>query len=300
MDSTKVFSHLGVPWEEVRRRLDEELPAAAYKPIPGGAKLTDVNHAYAYPIMDELFGPFGYGWGLEWETVEVHERQTARGGTTYVAIVPRAVFWYRIVILRGDGRSEERIAVAVSGGSENASPWYAMKGAVTNALGSGLATIGWQASVYRGERTHETVGRGKRTDRRAQPRKPTQPQPQTPPPPAASDAPTSPRPREAVLRELTALHDRHKGHQATQRQRGLMYGVLKLLLPSDEDAKRFWVSVTGLESTRDPAAGPWVLALLDWLQPTKRGGRWSAGRTEEEGARIAAEVTALVSSSKEG
>jgi hypothetical protein len=44
-----------------------------------------------------------------------------------------------------------------SGGSDNSSASYAMKGAITNALGNAASNIGFQESVYLGHRSHKTV-----------------------------------------------------------------------------------------------------------------------------------------------
>ena len=48
--------------------------------------------------------------------------------------------------------------IDASGGSENDIESYALKGAITNALGHAASNLGWQQSVYLGLRSHKTVG----------------------------------------------------------------------------------------------------------------------------------------------
>ena len=56
--------------------------------------------------------------------------------------------------------------IDASGGSDNDVEAYAMKGAITNALGHASSNLGFQESVYLGKRSHKTVGKTQLRPRR--------------------------------------------------------------------------------------------------------------------------------------
>jgi len=57
----------GMTLEEVAVRLDEQLPQDAYKPVPGGADLTDIDPNFMRKVLNDVFGVCGYGWGYDYE-----------------------------------------------------------------------------------------------------------------------------------------------------------------------------------------------------------------------------------------
>ncbi|HAD06749.1 MAG TPA: hypothetical protein DCE76_06280, partial [Anaerolineaceae bacterium] len=69
----------------------------------------------------------------------------------YAAILTHLRFWYKLV----DGNIQYNCSVHATGASENANIAYAMKGAITNALGNAVSNIGFQESVYLGLRSHK-------------------------------------------------------------------------------------------------------------------------------------------------
>jgi hypothetical protein len=64
-------------------------------------------------------------------------------------------FWFKLQT----GEFIETCTIHASGASENSLPGYALKGAITNAIGNAASNIGFQQSVYLGKRSHHTVGK---------------------------------------------------------------------------------------------------------------------------------------------
>jgi hypothetical protein len=152
----------GIPLEGAAERLDAELPKDAYKAVPGAADLTDIDPNYMRKVLNEVFGLCGVGWGYRYDSADMHteleERKRASGGSrrVYVATLRRLTFWYKLS--DGDG-NVITCEIDASGGSDNEVEAYAMKGAITNALGHASSNLGFQESVYLGKRSHKTVGK---------------------------------------------------------------------------------------------------------------------------------------------
>ncbi len=159
MDIKDVKTMTGLTMADAITKLDEQLPADAYSAVPGGADLTDIDPNYMRKTLNEVFGLCGFGWGYEYVPTDMETRQETRktqSGTreVIVAVLKHLRFWYKV----SDGSGEvTTCTVDASGGSDNSSPSYAMKGAITNAIGNAASNIGFQASVYLGKRSHKTV-----------------------------------------------------------------------------------------------------------------------------------------------
>jgi hypothetical protein len=149
----------GMTLEEVSVHLDEQLPADAYKPVPGGADLTDIDPNHMRKVLNEVFGVCGYGWGYDYDASTIRSRtdiRTNRSGKEYTVIIVTLSFlelWYKLAI------DDEVLVcnVPATGSSENSNDAYALKGALTNAIGNAVSNIGFQQSVYLGKRDHRTV-----------------------------------------------------------------------------------------------------------------------------------------------
>jgi len=153
----------GIPFSDLPAILDRELPSDAYKPVPGGADLTDIDPGHMRKVLNETFGLCGLGWGYAYraEDLQFHTdvRESKYGDrTVIVATLSHLEFWYLAVAPDG---SQLRCTVHASGSSENSNHAYAMKGAITSALGNASSNIGFQESVYLGQRSHKTVGKSK-------------------------------------------------------------------------------------------------------------------------------------------
>jgi len=158
MEITNVKTMTGLRVAEAAAKLDEQLPAEAYTAVPGGADLTDIDPNYMRKVLNEVFGLCGFGWGYEYDPVNMETRNETRktqSGTreVVVAALKHLRFWYKVT----DGKETSACTVDASGGSDNSSASYAMKGAITNAIGNAASNIGFQESVYLGHRSHKTV-----------------------------------------------------------------------------------------------------------------------------------------------
>jgi hypothetical protein len=161
----------GMTLEDVAVRLDEQLPADAYKPVPGGADLTDIDPNFMRKVLNDVFGVCGYGWGYDYDASTIRSRtdvRTNRSGKEYTVIIVTLSFlelWYKLVI-------EDEVLVCnvpATGSSENSNDAYALKGALTNAIGNAVSNIGFQQSVYLGKRDHRTVRKTAGASRKGKP-----------------------------------------------------------------------------------------------------------------------------------
>ncbi len=147
----------GLALEEAIQLLDQELPAAAYKALPGAVDLTDIDPNWMRKTLNRVFGICGWGWGYEYDPKDLEYRYESRTNSkgndygVYVAVLTHLRFWYRLV---SNGSTIE-CSVHATGASENANIAYAMKGALSNALGNAVSNIGFQESVYLGLRSHK-------------------------------------------------------------------------------------------------------------------------------------------------
>lgn len=165
MDIKDFQTLTGIPLSDLAGRLDAELPGDAYKAVPGGIGLTDIDPGYMRETLNEVFGMCGVGWGYKYAPDDMHvtaeDRSRSSGGNrrVHIATLKRLTFWYRLVTGNGNGSTVNGLhEIDASGGSENDVEAYAMKGAITNALGNAVSNIGFQKSVYLGKRSHKTVG----------------------------------------------------------------------------------------------------------------------------------------------
>ena len=164
MNLNNLKTLIGLLMPDLVKKLDEELPGEAYSAVPGVANLTDIDPNWMRKVFNEIFGICGIGWGYRYDPVDLHVTQETRprssGGTrnVYIASLRRLTFWYKIVDEQGVMTTCE---IEASGGSENEVEGYAMKGAITNALGNSASNLGFQESVYLGRRSHKTVGKSK-------------------------------------------------------------------------------------------------------------------------------------------
>jgi hypothetical protein len=158
MDITNAKTLTGLTVAEAATKLDEQLPPDAYTAVPGGADLTDIDPNYMRKTLNEVFGLCGFGWGYEYDPADMETRNETRKAQSgsrevVVAALKHLRFWYKVT----DGQETSVCTVDASGGSDNTSASYAMKGAITNALGNAASNIGFQESVYLGKRSHKTV-----------------------------------------------------------------------------------------------------------------------------------------------
>lgn len=154
MEYAKWKTITGMTIDNLRAALDKELPADAYKEIPGQAYLTDINSGYMKKCLNDIFGICGLGWGYEYSPEDLLFQNATNDGWTAV-LLRTGTFWFKMV---ADDHEQHTITITASGGSENNLPQYALKGAITNMIGNAVSQIGFQESVYMGKRSHNTIG----------------------------------------------------------------------------------------------------------------------------------------------
>lgn len=147
----------GYTLEEVVQEMAKVLPPGGYKEIKGqGVKLTDINPSYLDIALTRVFGLIGVGWRYNYSSPESYKdertRQDKSKYTMYGVTITN--FWLEFVYIDLDGERHWSAAIVGAGGSENRVLSYAMKGAITNALGTAATKLLWQILVFTGKLDH--------------------------------------------------------------------------------------------------------------------------------------------------
>ena len=144
--------------DEVKEKLDVSLPPDAYKKIGGTSlDLTDIDAGWMRKAFNSIFGMCGYGWGMKYDSADVvlDFLKKESGKETPAATIKRLILWY---ILEDEGkRIECQIMATGSNKNEQGKVEYALKGALTNAIGNAASQMGWQESIYLGYRSHDNT-----------------------------------------------------------------------------------------------------------------------------------------------
>ena len=134
--------------------LNKQLEPNAYRGVSyGGMSFTDIKPGYLIEALNMIFGPCGYGWTFKFHTdnVKCVEGKTEKGKLIYNATIIGFEFFYSVKM---DEKKVEIGPILSTGGSSNARQEFALKGAVTNAIGNAVHRLGWQIDVYKGLRSH--------------------------------------------------------------------------------------------------------------------------------------------------
>jgi len=160
-DFTTAKTVTGFTLEQVVAELQKPLPASAYKPVPGASDLTDIDPAYLTEVATKVFGPAGFGWWFDFHPTDLviaAEARTAKSGreyTVYTASLHKLVVRYRLLDATGQPLISEPITA--TGGNDNEVESYAVRGALTNAIGAAFAKLTWQLPVYKGQLSHRNA-----------------------------------------------------------------------------------------------------------------------------------------------
>ncbi len=142
-------------------RLAEVLPPEAYKKVPGAADLTDIDPAYLTETVTKVFGPCGLGWSFSYNPADLEvryvERTTRRGDAYAVYEATLARLDLRFCCLDGDERPTWSESILANGGSDNEQKGFAVRGALTNAIGAAFSKLCWQILVYKGIVSHDNA-----------------------------------------------------------------------------------------------------------------------------------------------
>jgi len=138
--------------------LDQPLHHSAYKPITGGCLatyLTDISIVWQRRVFNKIFGIYSIGWGFDVnpDHIVTTEGTTSSGKPNYETSI-KGMFWFKYI---KDGKElKSEFLVTGAHKDNNGNIGYSMKGAFTNAIGFGGSCLGWQESVYMGERSHSS------------------------------------------------------------------------------------------------------------------------------------------------
>lgn len=147
----------GKTLDEVYAELNKNLGAGAYKEVAvSGLNLTDISPAYRDEVFNQVFGICGYGWGYDYNSrdVEVENIKTRKGNDAYSAQISKINLWYKLVV---DGETVVCYVPSTGHNVSYASFEYALKGAITSALGKSASHLGWQINIYKGEGVSKEV-----------------------------------------------------------------------------------------------------------------------------------------------
>jgi hypothetical protein len=160
MDNWKTLT--GMSLTDAMAKLREVLIPEAYKAVPGAGDFTDIDPSYLTKVSTDVFGICGIGWGYTYDieaiTVDKDVRTSSSGRerTVYMAGLNRLDVWFAYV--DDDGNIRMSATIPTSGGSENENRGYAVRGAITNAIGAAFAKLTWQLYVYMGMVDHKNAG----------------------------------------------------------------------------------------------------------------------------------------------
>ncbi len=160
-DFTTAQTVTGFTLAQVVAELQQPLPASAYKPVPGASDLTDIDPAYLTEVATKVFGPAGCGWWFDFQpsdlviAAEVRTAKSGREYTVYTASLHKLVLRYRLLDATGQTLVSEPITA--TGGNDNEVESYAVRGALTNAIGAAFAKLTWQLPVYKGQLSHRNA-----------------------------------------------------------------------------------------------------------------------------------------------
>jgi hypothetical protein len=159
MAKPKYTTFTGVKAEDISGALKERFPAEAYKGVPGGADLTDINTGFMIERVTSVFGPKGLGWNLLYNPNDL----TNTGDSGRVVARLSATFVYSLWKEDGD---KIDCAFPVSGVNENKFN-YVDEGVRTSCVGAAIKWLCFQNDVYKGQFDHHDAQAEQQAAKRA-------------------------------------------------------------------------------------------------------------------------------------
>jgi len=150
----KIQTLEGYSPEEAFQILATPLPPECYKPVPGGADLTDIDPIARDVVMNRVFGPCGVGWAYGYDQITVEPFTRKGGSSAFQAFIPKLELRVRWVV---DGEQVWSEPIPVAGSSTNSQAGYAAKGAATRAITGAASRLGFQQLVFQGKLTERTA-----------------------------------------------------------------------------------------------------------------------------------------------
>lgn len=158
MAKPKYTTFTGVKAEDIPAKMAERFPNEAYKGVPGGADLTDINTGFMIERLTQVFGPKGLGWNLICDTSSLRigdsNRPLARMDATFT------------YALWDDKDQRLDCAIQVSGVNQNDSK-YVEEGVRTSATGAAIKWLCFQLDIFKGQFDHHDAQRDADNARKA-------------------------------------------------------------------------------------------------------------------------------------
>ncbi len=160
MNVPQMMTLTGMTTDQVVSLFKERLEEGAYSEVTHMTYLTEIDPAYLREKLTEAFGIIGYGWWYEYEVGDLDIRETGDKGRFTATMKKFALFFRYVLGDPSNGETDIRVSLPIisAGGSSNAAPGDAVKGAITNSLSKAGAMLLWQLDVYKGKLTHRTAG----------------------------------------------------------------------------------------------------------------------------------------------
>jgi hypothetical protein len=157
---TEFTTVTGKTLAEAINGMQELLPPDAYTEVPGAGNFTDVDPAYLTLKATEIFGACGFGWAYDYDAATVSVipviQKTKNGDrNVFQASIPK--FELRFRYLDGEGNLVWSEPVLSTGANANENAGYAMRGSLTNAIGSAFAKLCWQLPTWLNKVTHKNA-----------------------------------------------------------------------------------------------------------------------------------------------
>lgn len=151
-----LFTLTGVPVEQISQRLAMPFDdPRAYKAVPGGADLTDINTGHMLERVTQVFGLKGLGWNLLFNQDDVEVIGDPTVAKRLTVRLRYAIFQYVLV----DEQGARQVCEISTGGVNTNDFAYAEEGARTSALGAALKGLGFQLPVYKGMLDHHNAAK---------------------------------------------------------------------------------------------------------------------------------------------
>lgn len=140
----------GLTLDQALKTLQGRLDNAAYKKVSvGGREFTDIKPAWQTEVFTKVFGLCGVGWYFGFNEPEISgSTMTSKSNREYTLWQADLKGWLIYVLTDGEQLFKSE-PVWATGGSDNETKEYAVRGALTNMLGAAASKLCWQLFVYK-------------------------------------------------------------------------------------------------------------------------------------------------------
>ena len=165
----QLYTFTGYTLVDAIRKFKEVLPPDAYTEVKysqTGKSLTDISPAYLLELVTKVFGPIGIGWYYDYDpdkvTLELVSRPSKNDPgrmqwNAHIKYLTVRYLYYEEGKDGQPGRPYVSEPIISNGHSENVAEGYALRGAITNAIGAAFQKLLFQLDVYKGTLDHNNA-----------------------------------------------------------------------------------------------------------------------------------------------